>query len=136
MKPTLVAIALAAAPLAGALPATADTPLSADAFDAYTHGKTLFYGADGALYGVECYLPNRRVVWSFLDGRCQDGIWYPQGDEICFVYEDVPGPQCWTFHKGPSGLRAYFESQPPATELYEAQDVGEDMLCLGPDVGV
>lgn len=118
------------------LTAQADSPMSAEAFDAYTRGKTLYYGADGEAYGVERYLDQRRVIWSFLDGECKNGIWYEEAGQICFVYEDRLDPQCWTFSEGPDGLIAQFESDPDATALYEAQDIGEDMLCYGPDVGV
>lgn len=116
--------------------ALAQSPMSADAFDDYTRGKTLFYGSDGAAYGVERYLDDRRVIWSFLDGDCQKGIWYEDAGQICFLYEDRLDPQCWTFYQGPSGLIARFENDPEATELYEAEDIGEEMLCYGPDVGV
>ena len=110
--------------------------ISADEFDAYTRGKTLFYGLDGQAYGVERYFDNRRVIWSFLDGQCKEGVWYEENDQICFVYEDNFDPQCWTFREGPNGLIAQFENDPDATELYEVEDFGEEMLCYGPDVGV
>lgn len=110
--------------------------MTAEAFDAYTNGKTLYYGTDGAAYGVERYMDNQRVIWSFLDGKCQDGIWYEDSGQICFVYEDRPDPQCWTFSQGPNGLIAQFENDPRATELHEAQNVDEEMFCLGPEVGV
>lgn len=110
--------------------------MNAEAFDSYTRGKTLYFGSDGEAYGVERYLDDRRVIWSFLDGKCKDGIWYEEAGQICFVYEDRPDPQCWTFQEGPRGLIARFENDPEATELYEAQDIGEEMLCYGPDVGV
>lgn len=119
-----------------ALPALGDAPMSAAEFNAYTLGKTLYFGTDGRAYGVERYLNNQRVVWSFLDGKCQDGIWYEEADQICFVYEGRPAPQCWSFSKGPNGLVARFENDPEATQLYEATDIGEEMLCLGPEVGV
>ncbi|MEK0164104.1 hypothetical protein VWZ88_20270 [Phaeobacter sp. JH20_36] len=117
-------------------PAAAGAPLTADQFDRYTQGRTLFYGFDGVPYGVERYLPNRRVIWSFLDGRCQNGEWYPQADQICFVYDEIGTPQCWQFSFGDNGLIAQFEGDPEATELYEAEELGQEMLCLGPDVGV
>ena len=110
--------------------------MSAEDFDRYTRGKTLFYGQNGAAYGVERYLDRRRVVWSFLDGQCNDGVWYEDNGQICFVYDNNPDPQCWTFQQGPNGLIAQFENDPTATELYEAEDIGEEMLCYGPDVGV
>lgn len=116
--------------------AQAAGPLSAEEFDEYTRGKTLFYGFDGSAYGVERYLPNRRVIWSFLDGRCQEGSWYEEAGQICFIYEDRSAPQCWSFSVGPEGLSARFQNDPEATELYEAGDIDEEMLCLGPEVGV
>ena len=118
------------------MPASAQSTLSAEAFDAYTRGKTLYYGNDGEAYGVERYLEGRRVVWSFLDGKCKDGIWYEEAGQICFVYEDSDGPQCWTFQQTQSGLVAQFRNDPAATELYEARDMGDEMLCYGPDIGV
>ncbi|MGD9862187.1 MAG: hypothetical protein AB7S99_03140 [Pseudodonghicola sp.] len=119
-----------------AWPAIAQDSLSAEAFDAYTRGKTLFYGQGGQAYGVERYLEGRRVIWSFLDGNCKNGVWYEQAGQICFLYEDRPDPQCWTFSQGPNGLIARFESDPATTELYEAEDIGKEMVCLGPEVGV
>ena len=119
-----------------AFPLAAQETMSAAEFDAYTQGKTLFYGRNGAAYGAEIYHENRRVQWSFLDGECKEGEWYEDAGLICFVYEDNPTPQCWSFTKGTKGLIARFENNPDATELYEAQDDGEEMLCLGPKVGV
>lgn len=119
-----------------ALPAAAQDIMSAAEFDAYTRGKTLFYGRGGEAYGAEIYHENRRVQWSFLDGDCRDGEWYEEAGLICFVYEDNPDPQCWSFVEGNRGLTARFENEPNTTELYEAQDQGQEMLCLGPKVGV
>ncbi|AVO36950.1 hypothetical protein [Pukyongiella litopenaei] len=119
-----------------AAPVAAETPLSAEAFDAYTRGKTLYYGHAGQAYGVERYLDDRRVVWSFLDGKCRNGFWYEDAGLICFLYEDRRDPQCWSFAQTQSGLIARFENSTEQTELYEAQDIGQDMVCHGPDVGV
>lgn len=128
--------ALAACLTLSGLPAGAETPMSASEFDAYTRGKTLFYGQNGQAYGAEVYLDNRRVRWSFLDGECKEGSWYEQGEQICFVYDDNPDPQCWTFRLDANGLSARFQDLAGATELYEAEDLGEEMICLGPKVGV
>lgn len=117
-------------------PGQAQSTMSAEVFDNYTRGKTLYYGFDGEAYGVERYLDDRRVIWSFLDGNCKNGFWYEEAGQICFVYEDRMDRQCWTFAEGPKGLIARFENNPAATELYEAQDIGDEMLCYGPDVGV
>ncbi|WP_170348303.1 MULTISPECIES: hypothetical protein [Ruegeria] len=116
--------------------ATAQSALSGADFDDYTRGKTLFYGFQGQVYGVERYLPNRRVIWSFLDGDCKHGVWYEKDAQICFIYEDRLDPQCWVFTRSGGGLIAQFEGDPEETELYEAEDVDEEMICYGPDVGV
>ncbi|WP_417700811.1 hypothetical protein [Pseudophaeobacter sp.] len=118
------------------LPSQAAEPMSAAEFDRYTQGKTLFYGLDGSPYGAERYLPNHRVIWSFLDGRCQEGIWYQEADQICFVYQNLGPPQCWSFTLTPDGLNARFQNDPQATHLYEANEVDQEMICLGPEVGV
>lgn len=111
--------------------------MSGAEFDAYTRGKTLYFGRDGSAYGAEVYLDNRRVRWSFLDGDCKDGVWYEDSPgNICFVYEDPSDPQCWTFTRGGTGLIARFQNNPDAMDLYEAQNVSEEMICLGPKVGV
>jgi hypothetical protein len=124
--------AVFAASVAGA----AQSAMSAEEFERYTTGKTLYFFSQGEAYGVEEYRENRRVTWSFLDGKCKEGVWYPQGDQICFVYEDNPTPQCWTFYREAGGLRALFEGRETGTELYEAGEADEPMMCLGPDVGV
>lgn len=119
-----------------AAPVLAQQSMSAQEFDNYTRGKTLFYGENGVAYGAEEYLENQRVIWSFLDGECKSGEWYEQADQICFIYEDNPDPQCWTFHDEGGRLVARFQNAPGATELYEAGDLNEEMLCLGPRIGV
>lgn len=115
----------------------AAAPLSGADFEAYVTGKTLYFGSQGQEYGVEEYLDDRRVRWSFLDGKCKDGIWYEApGNQICFVYEDRPDvPQCWTFERSPAGLIATFQGE-SGTVLYEARRSDEPMMCLGPEVGV
>ena len=126
----LVPVALLAGPLWAA------EPMDGTAFDAYTRGNTLIYGQGGTAYGVEEYLEDHRVRWSFLDGQCQEGRWYEQAGQICFVYENRSDAQCWTFTQGAGGLVARFENRPDALELYEVENSNEPMLCLGPKTGV
>ena len=118
------------------LPLPTLAEMSAAEFEAYTQGKTLYYGQSGEPYGAEVYHEDRRVQWSFLDGRCKEGRWYEAGGLICFVYEDNPTPQCWSFTESTSGLVARFENDPTQIELYEAQEQNDPLLCLGPEVGV
>lgn len=110
--------------------------MGAAEFDAYTRGKTFLYANEGRAYGAEEYLPNRRVRWSFLDGECQTGEWFQEDDLICFVYEELPEKQCWSFLRGASGLVARFENDPAQTELYEVEQSREPLSCPGPEVGV
>lgn len=117
-------------------PCFAAEPMNGAQFEAYVEGKTLYFGQNGQAYGVEEYLEDRRVRWSFLDGQCKDGVWYEDQGMICFVYEDNPTPQCWAFSKQGGRLTARFEDLPGATELYEAEDIGEEMICLAPNLGV
>ena len=128
------------APLAAALilasAAQAAGSMSAAEFERYVTGKTLYYGLSGQAYGAEEYLPDRQVRWSFLDGQCTDGFWYEEAGQICFVYEDNPAPQCWSFFAEGDKLRAVFENDPDSTVLYEANNTPKPMLCHGPDVGV
>lgn len=118
-----------------ASPRAQDT-MSAAEFDAYTRGKTLYYGQAGTPYGAEQYLPNRRVRWSFLDGICSEGHWFEEKGHICFVYDKEPAPQCWSFFDQPGGLVARFEGTPPSADLYEVQISDTQMHCLGPRIGV
>lgn len=116
--------------------AGAETQLSGKEFEAYSTGKTLTYASNGQVYGVEQYLPNRRVRWAFVDDTCRIGHWYEDAGEICFVYEHDATPQCWTFHLSEGKLLARFISDPPETELKEVNQSTEPLACTGPDVGV
>jgi hypothetical protein len=116
--------------------ASAGSLMTADEFDSYTRGKTFYYANQGQPYGGEEYLDNRRVRWSYLDGKCMEGSWYPQGDLICFIYEGQPDPQCWGFSRSEGGLVAQFENDPGRTLLYEVEKSAKPLLCLGPEIGV
>jgi hypothetical protein len=135
MRPLFIALAL----IAGLGPAHAAEPgqqLTAEEFDAATVGRTLYYNSGGQPYGVEQYLPGRKVVWAFLGDDCRKGEWYPEGSDICFVYEDNPEPQCWAFFQSASGLLARFRGDPASLPLIAVEESGKPMACMGPDVGV
>lgn len=120
---------------ASPLVAAAQTPITAEEFDAYATGKTLAYAQGEDIWGIEQYLPGRRVVWAFSADECQYGTWYPKDEQICFVYDNDPEPQCWTFYRHGSGLRAKFAGE-SGTELAEVAQSKEPLNCPGPDVGV
>lgn len=116
--------------------AQADSPMTAQEFDRYTLGKTFYYAENGAAYGGEEYLPNRRVRWAFKDEDCKDGYWYSQEGQICFVYEDGAAPQCWVFTQADAGLLAVYRDESGETELYEMKISQEPLFCPGPAVGM
>lgn len=110
--------------------------MSAEQFDRYTRGKTLTYAENGEVFGIEEYFDNRRVMWSYNDGQCQEGRWFENGPLICFVYENISLPQCWTFTLGEEGLVAEFQNEPDQQPVYETAESSEPLLCLGPETGV
>jgi hypothetical protein len=136
MRKTILALTLAACPaLAESVPSA--PPMSAAEFESYSTGKTLTYGLGGEVYGIEQYLPGRRVLWAFKGDECREGYWYEAGQEICFVYEDdLDGPQCWTFHRIDGGIRARFAGDPNGADLSEVAQSSSPLICAGPDVGV
>ncbi|MFN6977151.1 MAG: hypothetical protein ACK4OP_03435 [Gemmobacter sp.] len=132
MRALAVALAIAAAS-----PAAAETPLSGAAFDALTRGRTLTYGIGSTPYGVEQYLPGRRVIWAFLGEPCRFGTWSePEPGTICFVYENDTGPQCWQFFDDAGRLRARFMGDPAGADLIQVDESDRPMACPGPQVGV
>jgi len=117
-------------------PMTAQTPMTGTEFEAYASGRTLTFATGGQIYGAEQYLSGRRVLWAFTGDQCQEGVWYEQAGQICFVYDYDPTPQCWTFWSGEGGLSARFEGDLPGTELSEVAQTSDPLLCAGPEVGV
>jgi len=136
-----VTLTIALLPLTGflALPLGAETAigLTARQFEDYTTGKVLTYGFAGAAYGIEQYLPGRKVVWAFVGGECRTGSWYEADKLICFVYDDRPDdPQCWSFFLRSTGLQAHFAGDPEDQGLIEVEQSSGPMPCAGPDLGV
>ncbi len=127
---------LAALIAAGVGPAFAETPMTADEFDAYVTGKTLDWLQMGSVFGTEEYLPGRRVHWGPVDETCQVGTWYGEGDNICFLYEGDPEPKCWTVWQDGDGLTARYLTDPPDIEPSVVEETNEPLSCSAPDVGV
>jgi len=129
--------AAAIAVVSAVTPVRADTPMNADEFDAYVTGRTLTFSHQGQPYGIEQYLPERRVLWAFIGDQCAEGIWYQREDMICFVYDHNPDEQCWHFYATGSGLRGVFVGPDgPGTELYEVKNAGAELACQAPGLGV
>lgn len=121
-----------------ALPSLAFAGMTAEEFERYVTGKTLFYSQNGQEYGVERYRENRQVEWSFLDGECTQGVWYEEAGFICFAYDGWAEVQCWSFTQTPQGLLAEFArpNEDGTRNQYFAYEKDEEMICLGPDTGV
>lgn len=119
-----------------ATPVLAEPTLSAEEFDALTLGRTMTWAEFGSVYGVEQYLPGRKVRWTVLGDDCRTGNWYPDGGAICFLYEGDIDPYCWEITGSGAGFRARLATDPPESEPVVVEDTTEQMACLGPEVGV
>jgi hypothetical protein len=133
MRLRLFPLAMALTGLAGA--AAAQTPLTADEFEAHVTGKTVTYSQLDQMFGIEQYLAGRKVRWSVAPGTCQYGSWYPEDENICFVYEYDDVPHCWTFWLEGGALVARSALGQPGDELHEAARSDTPLGCPGPDVG-
>lgn len=110
-------------------------PVDAARFEAETAGRILAYRRDGILIGIEEYLRDRRVRWSFADGTCFEGRWYPSGEMICFAYEAYPTDQCWTYAIEAGRLTATFGPGGGDGSVYDTVELDEMVECPGPLVG-
>lgn len=117
-------------------PALAQTPMTAEEFDAYATGKTLDYYEGGEVFGREVYLPGRKVRWAFTADECKLGRWFPQDDQICFLYEGDPEPKCWRIWPDGDGLAASYATDTPDIPPRDVRQTDEPLACPGPDVGV
>ena len=116
-------------------PARAEAPLTAEDFDALTLGRIMTWAEFGQVYGVEQYLPGRRVRWTVVGDDCKLGHWYPDGQLICFQYEDDPEPDCWTITAAGAGLHARYAGTGPDAAPVVVADTTEPLACFGPKVG-
>jgi hypothetical protein len=141
ITPLLLAALLLAAPVvAVSVPAVsaqaADAPITAEAFEALSVGRTLTYSLEGKVYGTEQYLLGRRVLWAFEGDECRTGLWFEDEGRICFVYDQASDPQCWTYFRDAGGLKARFAGDPPGSEAAAVAEIPGPMDCPGPQVGV
>jgi hypothetical protein len=130
-------LAVLATPLAAQdLPASVSTPMSAVEFDAYVTGKTLDWAFEDQPWGVEEYLPNRRVQWATEPGECQIGRWEVEGNQICFSYEGRYVISCLIFRRTANGLTADLQGPNAPLALSETAQSTQGLACPGPDLGV
>jgi hypothetical protein len=115
--------------------ASAETPMTAAEFETWSTGRTLDYFVDGSFWGSEMHLAGRSTLDADAGGPCNAGRWYPQGDDICFVYDASPGPHCWRFLRDGGLVFAEYLNDPESPR-YSVSLSDAPIPCPGPDVGV
>ncbi|SFJ80312.1 hypothetical protein [Jannaschia pohangensis] len=121
-----------------AQPALAERQISPDEFAEMVTSRTMYFDRYGQPFGAEQYFDDNRVIWAFEGGTCQRGIWFSNSEgDICFVYDNNPVSQCWTFLEVPSGgFHARLSGADPADDLV-MQGLDEEPLdCPLDDLGV
>ncbi len=121
--------------LALAAPAVAESIVSPQEFEAMSTGKTLYFTRDGRNFGAEQFYTRRRSLWQFNDGECSDGVWFADGDLICFDYLGNPDTQCWHFLKTNDGFVARAEGAAPDLDITMSGIDKKPLDCKGPAVG-
>ncbi len=110
--------------------------LSGEDFQSLTEGKTLYFSQAGRYYGAEQYLPNNKVRWQYPDGQCTEGYWFPQGQSLCFVYDDVPNALCWVMWDEAGRLLARPTQTPQDIPIELTRKDDLPLPCAAPDLGV
>ncbi|MEO0679926.1 MAG: hypothetical protein AAF192_05875 [Pseudomonadota bacterium] len=120
--------------LAAAGAARADTVVGPEAFEALTEGRVMIYTHQGEPFGAEQYLPDRRVLWQRDSGGCLQGVWFGEGDDICFDYEDLPGVAvCWSVRRTAEGeVVALRHGSGEPFELTLGQERKQPLECREP----
>ena len=109
--------------------------MSAAEFEARMTGKTMSFARSGQPFGVEQYLPGRRVIWSFVDDVCQMGRWYEEAGKICFRYDMNPEPQCWDFFDRDGQISARYVGDTPENDLFVVGETDKPIQCPLPGLG-
>lgn len=116
-----------------AVPAWAETPLSATEFESFSQGKTLSFMFEGTVFGREMYLPNQKVVWQEgWNGACHLGRWRTGATgEICFEYEGALGdrPHCLRFVEEAGSVWVYSVREPEKKPLKVVRKSRKPLSC-------
>jgi hypothetical protein len=112
-----------------ATPALAETPMTAQDFDAFATGKTLTYQRSGQLFGTEEYLPGRKVRWYETGKGCSNGTWFAQDQSICFTYTGSPEPACWIFVRSGDRVVAHSMDDAPGDQPFQVAPRDTPLSC-------
>ena len=112
-----------------ATPALAETPMTAEEFEALTLGRTVQWTRSGQLYATEHYLAGRQLQWAYPDEPCKTANWYPQGDAICFRYDPAADTVCWEMTRSETGFLARYTANPPDASPVEVTFTAKPLAC-------
>lgn len=125
--------------MAFAAPAISQEIMSAEEFDSFSVGTTLYFYQNGRFYGSEQFFENRQSVWRAEDGSCVNGQWEEIEQGICFSYDGSAEMHCWqlTRDNGTIIIESLFPAEGRATTVLEVD--GQDtipIICTAPSLGV
>ncbi len=134
MKPLITLIFMAFA-----TPAISQEIMSAEAFDSFSVGTTLYFYQNGRFYGSEQFFENRQSVWRAEDGSCVNGQWEEVEEGICFSYDGSASMHCWQISRDNDTIiiESLFPEAGQNTTLLELG--GQDtipVICTAPSLGV
>ncbi|MFT5868996.1 MAG: hypothetical protein ACI8TF_001106 [Paracoccaceae bacterium] len=116
--------------------APAEGPLNGGDFEDLSVGRTFQFTNQGEDFGVETYLPGRRVIWERLTGPmagiCQYGVWYEYEDNICFVYGISMRSHCWFTFETETGFTVLSAD---TSDVQEAATYDGVPPCAAPHLG-
>ena len=110
-------------------PPQSDPPMSVEDFERFVEGRTMDTFDQTGRYGVETFLPGRRAIWRDA-AQCLEGRWRQQGEMICFDYQGIDTPYCWTYHDRDGWLMGWFEGD-RASEPITLHPSAEVVTCEG-----
>ena len=111
-------------------------PMTPEDFEAWATGRTLDYATGGQVWGSESYHPGRRVTDADTGGPCRNGHWFPRGEAVCFVYEELPGEHCWRYWRDGAEVLASPLAADPTEPPQTVTPAASPLACPGPDLGV
>ncbi|MCF6305495.1 MAG: hypothetical protein L3J33_08995 [Rhodobacteraceae bacterium] len=125
--------------MAFAAPAISQEIMSAEEFDSFSVGTTLYFYQNGRFYGSEQFFEDRQSVWRAQDGSCVNGKWDEVENGICFLYDGSDELHCWqlTREDGTIMIESMFPPIGQATTILEVD--GQDtipIICTAPSLGV